>query len=263
MSGAERALVFDIKRDASEDGPGIRTTVFFKGCPLACAWCHNPEGIDPAPSHTWSGGPEAAQPIGRWLSLEQLLYRLLIDRPFFRSTGGGVTLSGGEPTRQMRFIGRLLRRLKEEGIDTAIETCGVFNYPHFAAQVLPWVDRIYYDLKLLDEAAHRHWTGLSNRPVLANLARLADAAGAALHVRVPLVPGVTATPENLGAIGGWLTARGIGRVSLLPYNPLWQEKLARLGRHPRLPSRGYMSPAEQSACVGMLLEISSQAKTGG
>lgn len=205
--------VFDIKRDCSEDGPGIRTTVFFNGCPLQCVWCQNPEGQD------LSGG--------RWYELDELLYRVLIDRPFFDSTGGGVTVSGGEPTVQMAFVSQFLQALRREGVDTAIETCGFFNYPRFATHLLPHLNRIYYDLKIMDEACHRRLTGQSNRPVLAHLRQLLQDATIPVHVRVPLVPGMTATAENLAAIGQFLREQGIAEVTLLPYNPLWQDKVAK------------------------------------
>jgi pyruvate formate lyase activating enzyme len=162
-----QALIFDIKRGASEDGPGIRTTVFFKGCPMSCAWCHNPEGMDRAQELDSVG-----KPVGQWITLDELLYRLRQDIPFYRSSGGGVTLSGGEPTMQMAFAGALLKALKMEGINTAIETCGFFNYRRFSEQLLPWLDLIYFDIKLMDDAESRRHTGQSNRPVLDNCMRL-------------------------------------------------------------------------------------------
>ena len=131
-----KALIFDIKRDCSEDGPGIRTTVFFKGCPLTCVWCQNPEGQARTPEisyraeacHPSECPVHALEPVGYWIGLEELLYRVLIDEPFFKATGGGVTLSGGETTLQMEFAHHFLKRLKEREIHTALETCGFFNY---------------------------------------------------------------------------------------------------------------------------------------
>ncbi len=236
-----RGLIFDIKRDCSEDGPGIRTTVFFQGCPLRCVWCQNPEGQ----------GAELNlddSEVGRWYEMEELLYRVLIDRPFFASTGGGVTLSGGEPACQMQFAGALLQRLQQEGIDTAIETCGFFHYAGFVKYLLPYLNRIYYDLKIIDDDAHRRLTGLSNRPILANLARLKRDSMIPLTVRVPLVPGMTATDENLAAIGNFLRDHDIADVTLLPYNPLWQDKAVKLGRQPELTC-GFMSPAQLAGCA--------------
>ena len=192
-----QALIFDIKRDCSEDGPGIRTTVFFKGCPLSCSWCQNPEGREAHPELAYDAGlcrpsqcgtpcievcPEnclqleqgelrlnrdsctacnrcsavcptgALEASGYWIGLDDLLYRLLIDKVFYQSSGGGVTLSGGEVTQQMEFAHHLLRALKAENIDTAIETSGFFNYRQFKQLMLPWIDLIYFDLKLIDDS---------------------------------------------------------------------------------------------------------------
>ncbi len=244
-----RALIFDIKRDCSEDGPGIRTTVFFQGCPLRCIWCQNPEGQDAGLSPDEHGA-------GRWYALEELLDRVLIDRPFFVSTGGGVTLSGGEPTCQMRFAGAFLQRLQQAGIDTAMETCGFFHYASFEKLVLPYLNRIYFDLKIISDNEHRRLTGQSNRPILANLARLKCEASILLSVRVPLVAEMTATEQNLAAIGTFLRQHDIQDVTLLPYNPLWQDKAIKLGRQPALTC-GFMSPEQLADCARQFAEGNS------
>ncbi|MDD5611847.1 MAG: glycyl-radical enzyme activating protein, partial [Gallionella sp.] len=300
-----RGLVFDIKRDCSEDGRGIRTTVFFKGCPLRCVWCQNPEGqtarpgiafrrelCDPSLCKTDVAGPcagvcptsclmlagdyltvrhqlcdrcdhcfqhcvnAAIRPVGYWLSLDELLYKVLIDRKFFESTGGGVTVSGGEPTMQMHFVGEFLKQLRRQGVDTAIETCGFFNYASFAKQVLPHLSRIYFDLKVMDEGEHLRLTGQSNRPILENLTRLAHVATIPLTVRVPLVPSITATAENLDAIARFLHDNGISDVTLLPYNPLWQDKPSQLGMSPTPLNCGFMSPQQLDSCVQRINESS-------
>ena len=150
---SEKGLVFDIKRDCSEDGPGIRTTVFLKGCPLSCVWCQNPEGRAVKPETDIHGTH-----IGTWYTVDELMYRLLQDKSIFTASGGGVTLSGGEATLQMGFASKLLQALKREGIHTAIETSGFFDYQRFKDEMLPWLDLIYYDIKLMDEAA-KHTTG--------------------------------------------------------------------------------------------------------
>lgn len=296
-----RGLIFDIKRDCSEDGPGIRTTVFFKGCPLRCVWCQNPEGqparpgiafrrelcepsqcradvggscagVCPARCLTLEGdhltvkhdlcercdrcfqhcAEAAIRPVGSWFSTDDLLYKVLIDRPFFSATGGGVTVSGGEPTMQMHFVGEFLRRLRQEGVDTAIETCGFFNYASFASQVLPHLNRIYFDLKVMDEAEHVRLTGQSNRPILANLARLAREASIPLAVRVPLVPGMTATSANLDEVAHFLRNNGISDVTLLPYNPLWQDKPVQFGMPQPHLDCGFMSQQQLQSCVSQI-----------
>lgn len=232
-----RGQVFDIKRDCSEDGPGIRTTVFFNGCPLHCVWCQNPEGQE-TPGKTSAG---------RWYELDELLYRVLIDRPFFDATGGGVTVSGGEPTHQLPFVSAFLQGLRAANVDTAIETCGFFSYTRFEKYLLPYLSRIYFDLKIIDEAEHQRLTGQSNQPILVNLRRLSRETTLPICVRVPLVPGMTATADNLAAIGRFLREQGIEEVALLPYNPLWQDKAVKLGLEPRL-NCGFMSDEQLAIC---------------
>jgi len=239
-----RALIFDLKRDCSEDGPGIRTTVFFKGCPLSCSWCQNPEGLARRPERDVDGNP-----VGYWIELEELLYRVTVDRPFFDSSGGGVTLSGGEPTLQMGFIHHFLRRLKELGIHTAIETCGLFNYGRFRRLVLPYLDLIYFDLKLFDEGASCRHAGCSSLPIRDNLCRLAKEASVTIVPRIPLIPDITATRENLSAWARFLRDREIGECTLIPYNPLWRDKLVRLGGSPHYGRSTFMTPREEERCI--------------
>lgn len=297
MEAESKAFIFDIKRDSSEDGPGIRTTVFFKGCPLSCPWCQNPEGMEPKASLSFHqqlcrpsacGAPcvricpvgalsldgqalkidralcercgrcqeacpeQALKSIGQWMTVEELYYRVAIDKPFFRASGGGVTASGGECTMQMEFLHAFFKRLKADGIHTAIETNGLFNFERFSRLLLPWVDLIYFDLKLIDEQASIRQTGRSNRPILDNLIRLAGFDWPSLVVRVPLIPEITATGENLAGIAAFLRAHGVKCVDLLPYNPLWQDKLKELGIEPTYPRRSFMSPEEIERCMNFL-----------
>lgn len=245
---ALRGRVFDIKRDCSEDGPGIRTTVFFQGCPLRCLWCQNPEG------QARSSRESASYDGSRWYTLEELRYRVFIDRPFFDSTGGGVTVSGGEPAHQMPFVGAFLSSLQREGVDTAIETCGFFNYMHFEKYLLPYLNRIYFDLKIMDEASHQALTGQSNRPILENLLHLKRASEVPVMVRVPLVPDMTATVENLTFIGQFLRNNDIRKVTLLPYNPLWQDKAVRMGKRRHLDA-GFMTPEQLADCARQINSV--------
>lgn len=251
----DRGLIFDIKRDSSEDGPGIRTTVFFKGCPLSCIWCQNPEGKKFLPEPDVHG-----KRIGTWYSVEELMYRLLQDKPFFMSTGGGVTLSGGEATLQMDFAGKLLQALKREGIHTALETGGFFRYESFKKKMLPWLDLIYFDIKLIDEADSKQYTGRSNKRILGNFSRLLSDAEIPVIPRIPLIPGITTTKENLTGIAAFLNDHGIKTCELMPYNPLWLDKLQKLGITPRYRRTSFMTPAEQQACVDSFTQHSPMEK---
>lgn len=290
----DKALIFDIKRDCSEDGPGIRTTVFFKGCPLHCVWCQNPEGISPTRELTFQasrchpeqcGAPcvnacregalklennqleikrsvcihcdkcidacasHALESAGDWIGLDELLYRVTIDRPFYDSTGGGVTLSGGEATRQIDFAEQFLIALKGQGIHTALETCGFFNYRRFREQLLPHLDLIYFDLKLINDAESGRHTGQSNRLILENFTQLVSEAKIPVIPRIPLIPGITTTAENLSGIARFLESNGVSAATLMPYNPLWRDKTQRLGQPLGYERQSFMTPDEKEQCV--------------
>lgn len=210
------ARIVEVKRFAVHDGPGIRTTVFFKGCPLKCVWCHNPETIRPHPQLAFFESkclqcglcrelcpspedcglcgqcaqlcPAGARILyGKSVTVEQLLPELLEDRDFYANSGGGVTLSGGECLTHASFCRELLRQLKEQGIHTAVDTCGFV--PRSALdQVIPCTDIFLYDLKAVDEEVHRRCTGQPNGLILSNL-RYLDSRGCAIEVRIPFVPG--------------------------------------------------------------------------
>jgi pyruvate formate lyase activating enzyme len=247
------ALVFQIRRFVFDDGPGIRTTVFFKGCPLSCIWCHNPEGISfkqeivfnparcigcgdcgracPTGAVTGEGTcttcgdcaeacpTNARRLCGTHYTIGELLECLLKDRPFFESSGGGVTLSGGEPTVWMEYAGELSQSLKRQGIDVALQTCGDFTWDTFQYLLLPHLDLVFYDLKLLDPMKHVEFTGVSNETILENLVRLKASEGPEIVVRTPMVPGITDTPENLQGISDFVRKVGLRDYRLLSFNP--------------------------------------------
>ncbi len=263
-------LIVDVKRGSTEDGPGLRTTVFFKGCPLRCTWCHNPE--------TWSAELEigffeqrcigcrscgeacghgaiddgaavrirqdrcqrcgectrrcpstALRAVGREWTVDRLTDVLLRDQPFYETSGGGVTLSGGEPTLWPAYAGDLLRGLKSHGIHTVLQTCGHFEFEAFAEQMLPWTDLVLYDLKFSDARAHRRFTGQSNRTILRNFTDLVRT-GRTIVPRVPLVPGITMTRQNLTALASFLRDHRMTNCVLLPHNPLSRGKHRALGK---------------------------------
>jgi pyruvate formate lyase activating enzyme len=271
-------LLFNIHRFALDDGPGIRTTVFLKGCPLSCIWCHNPESMRSEaevavyPDRCIRCGlcraacPEDAIPdtpilqidrnrctvcgkcadicpaiairmVGKSYPLDELMDVLLRDRYYYEVSGGGVTFSGGEPTLQMGYVGDALRALKSAGLHTAIQTCGMFEYEAFSRQILPFVDLIMFDLKLVDAREHRRYTGQDNHLILENFRCLTVEAGSRVLPRVPLVPGITATTHNLSAIASLLAGLGYSRCELLPYIPAGIEKRRAIGKElpPNLP----------------------------
>jgi pyruvate formate lyase activating enzyme len=206
-------IVFDIKEFAVHDGPGIRTTVFLKGCPLECSWCHNPEGKSSEPQVMYGAGGERI--AGKWYTAEALARRLNRQAEILKLNQGGITFSGGEPLAQADFVIEVIQRL--DGLHVLLDTSGYADEQDFR-RLVQCCDLVYFDLKLIDDAWHRRYTGRSNLPILHNL-RLLGEMGKPYVVRVPLVPGVTDTHENLSAIARLVSGLPwLLRVDLLAYN---------------------------------------------
>jgi len=216
-----KPLIYKIQKFSVHDGPGIRTTVFFKGCPLRCKWCHNPE------SQSFDEDPGQ---IGQAWQIPALLAELEKDRIFYEQSGGGVTLSGGEPMVQdMDYITALLRELKRKGISTAIDTCGEAPCENFEA-VLPDADLFLYDLKLWNDKQHIAFTDVSNEQIRSNLSRLGRS-GAKICLRLPLIAGLNDSLADMEELATWLDGEGVRPIfiSLLPYHEYGNSKYARLG----------------------------------
>ena len=231
-------IVFSIEEFAVNDGPGIRTTVFLKGCPLRCAWCHNPEG--------WKHEPETVVKKGRpetcgyRISAKDLAERLSRDADLFRDSGGGITFTGGEPLLQAEFLSEVMDLLPD--IDKAVETSGYAPEADFR-KVMERADILLYDLKLVDPLLHKQYTGADNGPILRNLAVL-KASGKPFVARIPLIPGVNDTRENMEATAALLTdAPGLQRVELLRYNKIAGAKYPMLGLPYAPPFDGTLEPA--------------------
>jgi pyruvate formate lyase activating enzyme len=294
MGGANSlsGVVFDVQRYSLGDGPGIRTTVFLKGCPLRCRWCQNPESFSPVPEIAfrpdrcincgflgcsrelalaeapldpagWGRRAEVCPTkalfvIGRRYTVPELLAEVLRDAAFFRQSGGGVTLSGGEPTLQFPFVLAFLQACKQAGLHTALETSGLTDRDRFA-ELLPALDRIYFDLKVMAPAEHRRLTGADNHPILANARWLAET-GAPVTFRVPLVPGMTATPDNIQALGRFLSELSVMGVELCPYHNTWEQKLSRLTTKHLPLGLPSLTAAETAAVVAALSQRGIAAK---
>lgn len=233
-------IITDIQKFSLHDGKGIRTTIFFKGCNMRCDWCHNPETISPKPQpafyerkcihcgHCDHCPTGARVTIGREKSVEEVYRELAADLPYYRESDGGVTLSGGEPLMQAEFARELLKCCRENGIGTAIETNLSLPFERMEG-LLPYLDQVFFDIKLMDDAQHRQVTGISNATVLENAQRLAYS-GIPAVVRTPLIPGITDTAENIGSIASFVrTLPNVRYYELLNFNPLGEEKYRALG----------------------------------
>lgn len=223
-----KGRIFDIQRYSIHDGNGIRTIVFLKGCVLRCRWCCNPESQNFAIERMTVQGEEKI--IGRDVTVKEVMETVEKDRPYYRRTGGGLTLSGGESLCQSAFARDLLRAAQESGIHTAMESMGYAQYP-VIEEILPWLDQYLLDIKHMDPAKHKAYTGKSNELMLENARRIAASGMTELSIRIPVVPGFNDTPEEIGAIAAY--ARKIGnvrRIHLLPYHRLGQDKYEGLGR---------------------------------
>jgi len=216
--------VFDIREFAVHDGPGIRTTVFMKGCRLRCSWCHNPEGLLPQPQIM--KGQAGERLVGQIFTSTELAARLNRQAELLRLADGGITFSGGEPLTQAPFLVEVIDQLKD--LHVTLDTCGNATEDDFHS-VVSRCNFVLFDLKLADPKAHRRWTGMDNAAILHNLTTLA-AMATPFIIRVPMVPGVTDTEENLAGIARIVSAlpRRV-RVELLPYNHGGRGKYAACG----------------------------------
>lgn len=281
-----KGLVFDIERFAVHDGQGIRTTVFLKGCPLRCRWCHNPEGLEVRrrpvfrkekcmychhcqqsfDSISWN--QERDRPVfsmeeddfdqavydcptnaitydSKWISPQELVKQLEKDKPFFRDEGG-VTFSGGEPLRQSEFLLDCLKLCRKKGIHTAIETSLCAN-PEAVKKAAPLLDQIFFDIKILDDKTHQAMTSASNLLILKNAAWLLESPYAdRITARTPLIPGCTATKENIEAIADFIASHNPDvRYELLNFNPLASSKYELAGKDYTLdPTLKKFSPSQ-------------------
>ena len=297
-------LIVDIKRHSLEDGPGIRSVVFFKGCPLRCVFCQNVETQEPEAEIAFNAGEcincgscadacpygvidlefpgrihrdrcnrcgacakvcpgNGLKIVGSSYPVETLTEILLRDLPFYRHSGGGVTLSGGEPTLYPDYVEGLLKNLKAKDVHIVLETSGYFDYESCKQHILPYLDFIYYDVKFADPGLHKKFTGVANRRIIDNLGLLLSENGIEVHPRIPLIPGITTPRENLSAIVDLLVETGAIDVSLLPYNPMGMEMAVNLGKAKPHLSDGFMKQDEEREVQVVFQTILGKKKTMG
>ncbi len=219
--------IFNIQRFSIHDGPGIRTIIFFKGCFMRCAWCCNPESQSGECEILIENGKE--KHVGRDVTVEDILPEILSDLPYYRRSGGGVTLSGGEMLCQSEFAKELLYTCHEMGLDTAVESTSLSPFSTIR-ELLPYIDHYLMDIKHMNSAKHKEYTGVGNELILENAKRIADF-GTELTIRTPVIPGFNDTPEEIRAISKFAaTLKGVREHHLLPYHRLGQDKYSGLGR---------------------------------
>ena len=230
-----KGIIFHTRSFSVNDGPGIRRAIFFKGCPLRCSWCHNPE------SHSFDiewmqvtqriGDKPFCQTraVGKDTTVQEIMRDIRADIPFFEESGGGVTLTGGEPLSQPEFAIAILKACTQEGIHTALDTCGYASQEVFE-QSMPYTNVYLFDLKIADDGKHREFTGQGNGDILENLSFISNA-GKNIIIRIPLVKNITDTSENLDELKTIISrTKGISRIDLLPYHSLAQHKFSKQGK---------------------------------
>ena len=245
-----KGIIFDIERNSFVDGPGIRTTVFFKGCNLRCAWCHNPESqlcekeilfyknkctgcgrckdltIDDENFICFS---DAKEICGKEYTVDEVFAEVIKDKAFYETSGGGLTFSGGECMLQIDFLFEILKKCKENGIHTAVDTAGYIPWESFK-KILPYTDLFLYDIKAMNNETHKEYTGVTNTLILENLAKLLKS-NVCVWVRVPVVPEVNDNEDEMKNINNFFELNGYPeKIELLPYHAMGEHKYSALGK---------------------------------
>ncbi|MFB0563254.1 MAG: glycyl-radical enzyme activating protein [Candidatus Lokiarchaeia archaeon] len=282
----KKTLIVDIKRNALDDGPGIRTLIFFKGCPLSCVWCQNPEAKSPLQEIAFYREDcaecgkcleiceqkaidfsyeyridrslcnlcgvcidvcpnDALKFVGAEYEIKELVDFVLKDKIFYDNSGGGVTLSGGEPLYHMDYVSQLVKEIKKEDIHICIETCGFYNREKFNGLILPYVDLIYFDLKIFDPKVHIQYCKAKNEKIFKNFESLIKNQKLEVLPRIPLIPDVTTNEENLTRLANYLKSLNVKKIGLLSYNPLWLSKPEKIGVKPQYTRSEWLNRVEK------------------
>lgn len=263
-----KGLIFDIKHFAIHDGPGIRTTVFFKGCPMSCWWCHNPESQDSNPetiykTKTLDGiSVDVEETSGKYYTVQSLMSEIEKDALFYDESTGGVTFSGGEPLMQHDFLLEVLKMLKSKGIHSALDTCGMASQEALK-KVLPYLDLVLFDIKLMNEDEHLKYTGVKNQSLLKNLELILQS-NVEVILRFPLIPGITNNNGNIVDIKNYLQHISYsGKIDILPYHNIAKNKYQRIRKQYKLINTPEPSKEELARVKKEFEEIGLEVGIGG
>ena len=265
-----KGLVFSVKRYSVHDGPGIRVTFFMKGCPLSCAWCHNPEGISPIPEtvnrNNRVGDREfpVTEEVGKFYSIDDIVEIIERERVFLNQSKGGVTFSGGEPMIQSAFLSETLKTCKDLGYHTTVDTSGYASRVGFES-VLPHTDLFLFDIKHLDDTRHMEMTGVSNTLIIDNYMFLLKTR-TKLNVRIPIVPGFNDDPVHVSRLINFLSltkTEALTGINLLPYHKIGLSKYKRFHLKYRIEGTEPPSKEEMNHLREMFLEVGVKVRIGG
>ncbi|WP_313164842.1 trans-4-hydroxy-L-proline dehydratase activase [Sedimentibacter sp.] len=295
--------IFNIQKFSIHDGPGIRTTVFLKGCPLKCLWCHNPESQEYEKQILYDAEKcvlcgtcvkvcpknaikiednilttdmdkcdfcglceiyciqEARQVVGKHYSVEEVLKEVLKDRIFYEKSGGGVTVSGGEPLMFIDFVEELLKKLKEENIHTAVDTSGAVNFESLE-RIADYTDLFLYDIKLMDDEMHKKYIKASNKTILENLKKLSKIHNN-INIRLPIIEGVNADTDHIERIIDFIKDLNIKKVNLLPYHDIAKHKYKKLDMDYEEEKMSKPSEEKMQRFMSMFESKGYEVKIGG
>lgn len=252
--------IFDIQKFSVHDGPGIRTIIFLKGCALRCRWCCNPESQAFEIQTMMQNGKEKV--IGKDVTVREVIDAVKQDMPYYRRSGGGMTLSGGEMLCQSEFATALLRCAKESAINTAVETTGFASWEKIE-KMLPYIDTVLMDIKHMDSSKHKEFTTQPNERILENAALIAEHAKK-LIIRVPVIPTFNDTPEEIGAIAKFAKSlKGVTEINLLPYHSFGRDKYEGLGREYKMGDLPSPTDEQMLKLKAVAEQYGLQCKIGG